>query len=346
MENYQSMIKEASRQGNIELLKILQKNNITLDLSEICIDAAIYGHLNILYWADQNGYPPNITICYYAALHGHFEILRWAHKKNVKFDNFITYLAVIFENLNIIAWLISIGHQIDDDIKKILENERIKIFLEDAPWIDRHYKCVRDSYRFIYQIIHAEVFLSDNFLRNFQNNTLLDITIICNLDQTLYKNYQGMINVNDNQSLLEIDKSIRIIRQKFEKYDIPNIWIIILTNHDAFTVNYFLKNLPNPSIISEIWAQKLLCDSNQIKYETVHFHPMFATPGVNGFPSGPSFYDFDEIDRRTEIKKYQKKNFSLTVYLDHSVARVIQIRNIGIPSYHASKPIHMFFDSS
>ena len=66
------------------LLIIALPHMITLDCpwdaSEMCEYAAEGGHLQVLMWAREQGWPWNSRVCHRAAGAGHLQVLRWARE--------------------------------------------------------------------------------------------------------------------------------------------------------------------------------------------------------------------------------------------------------------------------
>ena len=50
------------------------------------MEAAKYGHLEVLKWARENGCPWDEVTCAYAAKGGHLDVLKWARENGCPWD--------------------------------------------------------------------------------------------------------------------------------------------------------------------------------------------------------------------------------------------------------------------
>ena len=71
--------------GNLYLIKTFVKLGFKIKHKNILQNAALYGHLEILKWARENGCEWDQQVCSYAASIGHFEILKWARENGCKY---------------------------------------------------------------------------------------------------------------------------------------------------------------------------------------------------------------------------------------------------------------------
>jgi hypothetical protein len=91
--------------GYLGLLKELNKlKNHEILFQGICLISAGHGHLNILKWAQENGYVVNKRVCAYAALDGHLEILKWLRDSGYAWDEFICPRAASRGHLHVLKW--------------------------------------------------------------------------------------------------------------------------------------------------------------------------------------------------------------------------------------------------
>ena len=98
--------------GHLEVLKWARNNGYPLSLDCILV-AARKGHLNIIKFASSNGCPL-LPLCKEAARHGHLEILKWALSNNCK--NFQSCKIIIEEaarsrHLKVLKWAKNNGCQ-------------------------------------------------------------------------------------------------------------------------------------------------------------------------------------------------------------------------------------------
>ena len=70
--------------GDLSLLQFAVRRGCMTHL--VCDDAAEAGHLHILKWAHEHGYPWNEYTCSYAARNGHLECLTYAHEHGCPWD--------------------------------------------------------------------------------------------------------------------------------------------------------------------------------------------------------------------------------------------------------------------
>ena len=75
----------ATNAGHLEVLKWLHENGYPWN-EDTCELAARHGHLGVLQWAHANGCPWDEGTCAAAARGGHTEALAWARKKDCPWD--------------------------------------------------------------------------------------------------------------------------------------------------------------------------------------------------------------------------------------------------------------------
>jgi hypothetical protein len=71
-----SICEYATENGHLHVLQWLVENGFPWD-ERICEYAAYNGRLDILQWARENGCPWNTWVCSYAAQNGYLDILQW-----------------------------------------------------------------------------------------------------------------------------------------------------------------------------------------------------------------------------------------------------------------------------
>ena len=93
-------IQDAATKGHLQCLKHL-RGKYEFDESLYLLDewrnagnwAAIYGHLDCLRYAHENGCPPHKSVCVDAAIGGHLACLRYAHENGFPWDEMTTKAA-------------------------------------------------------------------------------------------------------------------------------------------------------------------------------------------------------------------------------------------------------------
>jgi len=103
----------AAKYGWVDLFIWIQNKETTQnryipDKRIICIDAALYGHLDIIKWAKKNGTPwyTSEWICSAAAFSGNFDILKWAKNNGCELGAWTCAYAALNGNFEMVKWLI------------------------------------------------------------------------------------------------------------------------------------------------------------------------------------------------------------------------------------------------
>ncbi len=76
------------------------------DLSSV---AAFCGHLNVLKWLVEKGYPLNKNICFYASKKGHLDILIWARENGCEWDINTFFNVQDCGNIECLKWVTDNG---------------------------------------------------------------------------------------------------------------------------------------------------------------------------------------------------------------------------------------------
>ena len=96
---------DAGAAGNLEILKWAQSEGYAFS-ELVCRQAAGNGHLHILRWLRENGCPWNEpTTCASAALGGHLQVLQWARANGCPWDKWTCACAVRGGHLQVLEWL-------------------------------------------------------------------------------------------------------------------------------------------------------------------------------------------------------------------------------------------------
>ena len=95
----------AARYGQIKVLKLLYKNNCSINTTVIYNSAASNGQLEVLKWAHKKGWPLIDNICSIPALNGHLEVIKWAHENGCEWSTAICSNAALKGNLEILKWV-------------------------------------------------------------------------------------------------------------------------------------------------------------------------------------------------------------------------------------------------
>ena len=74
------------------------------NLTKTCAAIARRGHLEVLKWARQNGFPWGSSTCYKAALGGHLEVLKWARAKDCPWSTLTCVKAASGGHLAVLRW--------------------------------------------------------------------------------------------------------------------------------------------------------------------------------------------------------------------------------------------------
>ena len=101
---------------------------------ELCAEAALGGHLEILKLFREKNYEWNHDVCSYAALNGHIEILEWARKQGCEWDSVSCSCAAMHGHLEVLKW--AYEHGCEYDIDKIYENAEENGHIKILDWID------------------------------------------------------------------------------------------------------------------------------------------------------------------------------------------------------------------
>ena len=95
---------EAAERGCLGTLKSLhRRGHVTFD-EDLCALAAQGGHLEVLKWLHENGYPWNEDTCELAARHGHLGVLQWARANGCPWDEGTCAAAARGGHTEALAW--------------------------------------------------------------------------------------------------------------------------------------------------------------------------------------------------------------------------------------------------
>ena len=89
--------------GNLEVLKWARENGCEWN-SYTCSYAAEGGHLEVLKWARDNGCEWSSYTCAYAAYGGHLEVLKWARDNGCVWNSFTCSRAARGGHLEVLKW--------------------------------------------------------------------------------------------------------------------------------------------------------------------------------------------------------------------------------------------------
>mmetsp|Transcript_10301 Transcript_10301/g.38200 ORF Transcript_10301/g.38200 Transcript_10301/m.38200 type:complete len:211 (+) Transcript_10301:63-695(+) len=87
----------------ITMKRMHQRGEMTFD-HELCADAALNGHFEMLKWARANGCPWDSTTCANAALKGNLEMLDWARANGCDWDAETCANAARLGRLEVLKW--------------------------------------------------------------------------------------------------------------------------------------------------------------------------------------------------------------------------------------------------
>ncbi len=87
----------------ITMKRMHQRGEMTFD-HELCADAALNGHFEMLQWARANACPWDEETCAFAAMGGHLEILQWARLNGCPWDWTTCVGAQQGGNLEVMKW--------------------------------------------------------------------------------------------------------------------------------------------------------------------------------------------------------------------------------------------------
>ena len=71
---------------------------------DVCLQAAIGGHLDVLQWARRNGCPWDKRTCSRAAFGGHLPVLQWARENDCPWDVSTCYFAARGGHREVLQW--------------------------------------------------------------------------------------------------------------------------------------------------------------------------------------------------------------------------------------------------
>ena len=95
---------EAAERGCLGTLKSLhRRGHVTFD-EDLCALAAQGGHLEVLKWLHENGYPWNEDTCELAARHGHLGVLQWARANGCPWDGWTCKYAARNAHSKLLSW--------------------------------------------------------------------------------------------------------------------------------------------------------------------------------------------------------------------------------------------------
>jgi hypothetical protein len=103
----------AAKGGHLELLKWARQNGFPWD-SDTCDNAAEGGHLELIKWARENGCPWDSGTCAEAALGGQLEVLKWARENGCPWDSDTCAYAALGGHLEVLKWAMENGCHWDD----------------------------------------------------------------------------------------------------------------------------------------------------------------------------------------------------------------------------------------
>lgn len=104
----------AAEGGHLNILKWLIDQGFPCGNS-LCTYAALGGHVHILEWLWDQGYNFSETTCARAAEGGHFEVIKWLRDKNCPWDDLTCEFAKNCGHLDILKWCIENGCDCDYD---------------------------------------------------------------------------------------------------------------------------------------------------------------------------------------------------------------------------------------
>ena len=137
-ESSKKLLQGSVENGNLEMVKYYIKNGCPWD-EDVCSNAALCGHLEILKWARSEtwdewiymyadmemlkwerseGCPWDEKVCINAAFGGHLEILKWARSEGCPWDEEVCTYAARNGHLEVIKWAKSEGCPWNGDVCK------------------------------------------------------------------------------------------------------------------------------------------------------------------------------------------------------------------------------------
>ena len=105
----------AALNGHFEMLKWLHDHHCPWN-EDTCSFAALNNHLEILIWARQHQCPWNGLTCAFAAEHGHLRIIEWARSNGCPWDERTTLRAAFSKQYKILRWVVYNGCPLDNSI--------------------------------------------------------------------------------------------------------------------------------------------------------------------------------------------------------------------------------------
>lgn len=105
----------AAEGENLEMIDWLLRNGCPFDENDLCERAARGGHLLVLQYARQWGFPWNELTCASAAKGGHLETLQWAVQHGCRWDEITCAWAALGGKLDVLMWARQHGCPWDTD---------------------------------------------------------------------------------------------------------------------------------------------------------------------------------------------------------------------------------------
>jgi roadblock/LC7 domain-containing protein len=95
----------AAGEGQLQLLQwLLEERKLELT-ADLCVAAALGGHLPVLKWARLQGAPWDPQVCAAAATNGHLQVLQWARAEGCPWDENAAVSAAGAGHLRVLQWL-------------------------------------------------------------------------------------------------------------------------------------------------------------------------------------------------------------------------------------------------
>jgi hypothetical protein len=93
----------AADRGHLEILQFLHQHGFPWN-TIVCENAAEGGHLEVLQWLRANGCPWDGYTCSSAARSGHLEVLKWARSNDCPWDGWTCASAARYGHLEVLQW--------------------------------------------------------------------------------------------------------------------------------------------------------------------------------------------------------------------------------------------------
>jgi len=129
----------AAEQGHLHVLKWLKDNGWPCCEAKVSASCAMNGQLECLQWLWDHGCRCDHKVCELAAEHGHLEVLEWALHNGLPYMDNLCTRAAIWGELRVLMWLRERGHPWDEDtFEKAIHSGNLPLlqWLKDngCPW--------------------------------------------------------------------------------------------------------------------------------------------------------------------------------------------------------------------